>query len=183
MEKKPALKVNKIIVLSAAIGVVTIIIAMAFVIIPFINKDKMLKSEIMSGREKNVLIGKIRALGRHLKVYEKRIPEPGRGVSWLLGEVSDMAAKERIEVNSTKPGAPEDRGLYVKLYVVMDTVSTYSQLGRFISKVESYEKFLRVEQITVKRLDLDKDFDRNTSKFKPFDVKANIMISAVIFKE
>lgn len=183
MKKKTKAQPNKIIIISAVMIMATLFIAMVFIVIPFMNKSKALKSAIMQEREKNVLIGKIRAFGKHLKFYEKRIPESGRGVSWLLNEVSGMAAQEQIEVSSIKPGTPEDRGLYIKLYVVMDTVSTYIQLGRFIAKVESHEKFLRVDQITIKRCDLDKDFDKNASRFKPFDVKVNIVISAVIFKE
>lgn len=183
MKKNTKLQPNKIIVVSAAIGITTIILGVILILTPFINKNKTLRSEILEERKRNVLIGKIRGFGRHLKAYEKRIPEKGRGVSWLLSEVVDMAAKENMEVSSVKPGTPEDRGLYIKLYVVMDTISTYDQLGRFISRVESYDKFLLVEQISMKRRDLEKDFNKFSSKYSPFDVKANIVISTIIFKE
>lgn len=183
MKKETKGQSNKIVILTAGIIIATVLIGVILIAIPFVNKNKTLRSEILKERDKNVLIGKIRALGKHLKVYEKRIPEEGRGVSWLLSEVSDMAAREKIEILYIKPGTPEDRGMYVKSYVAMDAVSTYERLAKFISKVESYEKFLRVEQITIKRRDLDKDFSKDTSGFNPFDVKANIVISTVIFKE
>ena len=183
MKKNTNLQPNKLIIVSIAIGISTIVLGSVLIFAPFINKNKALRSDILEERKKNVLIGKIRGYGRHLRVYEKRIPEQGRGVSWLLSEVVDMASRENIEVSSVKPGAPEDRGLYIKIYVIMDTVSTYDQLGRFISKVESYDKFLLVEQTTIKRRDLEKDFNKFSSKHSAFDVKANIVISTIIFKE
>ncbi|MFH1853981.1 MAG: type 4a pilus biogenesis protein PilO [Candidatus Omnitrophota bacterium] len=183
MKKSVKPQPNKIIIISALMIIATLFIGFAFIFMPFMKKSKALRSEILDARDKTVLIGRINAFDKHLKAYEKRMPTEGRGVSWLLSEVLDMAAKEQIEVSSIKPGTPEDRDLYVKLYVVMDTISTYDQLGRFISRVESHKKFLRIEQITVKRCDIDKDFDKNTSKFNPFDVKANIVINTVVFKD
>jgi Tfp pilus assembly protein PilO len=182
MKKSEKKKVNKIIIVSAIIIIAALFIGTAFIYLPFLNKDKSLRAGILEERDRNVLIGKIRALGKHLKVYIQRLPE-GRGVSWLLSDVSDMASKEQIEVVSIKPGAPEDKGLYATLYVTMDTISTYHQLGKFISRVESSKKFLRVESVNIKRLDLDEGFNTETSRLKSFDVKGHIVISTVVLKE
>src|SRR3989338_42089 len=176
-------KANKIVIFSAIVGTVTLIIGIAFIYIQFLHQNKSLRETILLEREKNVLMGQIRALGRHLKVYERRILEQGRGVSWLLSKVSDMAADEHIEISSIRPGTPESWGAYTKLYVIAETVSTYHQLGRFISKIESFEKFLRIEKITVKRMDLDEGYEKEGAKFKSFDVKAYIEISTVVSKE
>jgi len=175
-------KLSKIVILSAIVVIVTIVVAVAVIYLPFLNKTKSLRSQILTERDRNVLIGKIRALGKHLKVYKKRIPEQ-RDVSWLLREVSDMATKEEIEISSIKPGIPEDRGLYTKLFVTMDTISTFHQLGKFVSIVESSEHFLRVDNIFIKRLDLDEDFSEDKAKFESFDVKAHIVVSTIILKE
>lgn len=177
-KKKP----NKVILMSAVITVITLAIGTLLIFMPFLNKRKSLRSEILNERDRNVLLGTARALGRHLKVYENRVPE-GRGVSWLLSQVSDMAAKEKIEVSSIKPGPPEDRGSYIKLYVMLDTVSTYHQLGKFISSIESSGKFLRVEDISIKRLDLEEGFKEEESDFDAFDAKSSIVISTIVLKE
>jgi Tfp pilus assembly protein PilO len=94
-----------------------------------------------------------------------------------------MASKERIDVASIKPGNPEDYGLYTKLFVIVDMVSNYSQLGKFIAGVESSEKFLKIESVNIKRMDLDEKFEKASSKFRAFDVNANIVISTVVPKE
>ncbi|MBU1912085.1 MAG: type 4a pilus biogenesis protein PilO, partial [Candidatus Omnitrophica bacterium] len=167
---------SKLFIATAVIAVLTLVTGIVFIYAPFADRNKSLRADILRERDKNILVGKIKALGKHIKVYNKRIPESG-GVSWLLGEISNMASKERIEVSSIKPGNPEDYGLYTKLSVVVEIASTYNQLGSFVSGIESSEKFLKVETINIKRMDLDEKFDKGSGKFKAFDVKANIVIS------
>jgi Tfp pilus assembly protein PilO len=174
---------NKLVIISIIISVALVITALVFIYMPFAEKTKSLRAEILKERDRNVLIGKIRALGKHLKVYEKRIPETDAGVSWLLGNVSDMASKEKIEISSLTPGAAEDYGLYKKVYVVVDMVASYAQFGRFISRVESSEKFLKVENLDIKRLDQEVVSGKGSGRFKPFDIKANVVISTLTMKE
>lgn len=173
---------NKLVILNAAVIMLVLVIGVIFIYMPFTDKNKSLRADILKERDKNVLIGRIRALSKYLKVYDKRIPEAG-GVSWLLGEVSNMASKEHIEISSIKPGSSEDYGVYTKLFVMVDIVSAYDQLGKFIASVESSEKFLKVEGINIKRMDLDEKFEKGSGKFKAFDVKANIVISTIVAKE
>lgn len=173
---------NKLIIVSAIIIIALITIGSFFIYMPFSEKTGSLRSEILRERDKNLLIGRIRAIGKHLKVYEKRVPQDA-SVSWLLGTVSDIASKERIEISSITPGAPEDYGLYTKLYVIMDIASTYSQLGRFVSMVESSEKFLRIEGMDIKRMDLGETSVKGPGRFKAFDVRTNIVISTLTTKE
>ncbi|MBU1146868.1 MAG: type 4a pilus biogenesis protein PilO [Candidatus Omnitrophica bacterium] len=182
MKKTEPKKISNTIILTAVVVVVTLFIGVIFIFIPFLSKSKAFRAEILHERDRNVLIGTVRALGKHLKVYEKRLPE-GRSVSWLLSQVSDMASGENIEIASIKPGTPEKRGLYTRLYVEMDITSTYHQLGRFMSKIESSEKFLRVERINTKRLDVDTDFQEDDPKVNAFDAKSHIIISMVVLKE
>ena len=178
-EKK---SLNKLVIINVVIIALVSVTGAMFIYKPFTDKDKSLRANILIERDKNVLIGKIKALNKHLKVYNKRIPEGG-GVSWLLGGISNMSSKEHIEVSSIKPGNPDDYGLYTKLSVIVDAATTYSQLGRFISGIESSEKFLKVESINIKRMDLDENFEKGSGKFKAFDVKANIVISTIVSKE
>lgn len=174
--------VNKLYIATAVIIVLTLIIGIVFIYVPFANKNKSLRADILKERDKNILVGKIKALGKYIKIYDKKIPEGG-GVSWLLGEISSMASSEHVEVSSMKPGNPEGYGLYTKLFVVVDLISTYNQLGSFISRIESSEKFLKIENINIKRMDIDEKFEKGSGKFRAFDVKANIVISTIVQKE
>lgn len=181
-KKREVNPANKLFITTAVIAVLTLVVGIVFIYAPFTDKNRSLRADILKERDKNILVGKIKALGKYIKAYDKRIPESG-GVSWLLGEISNMASKERIEVSSIKPGNPEDYGLYTKLFVVVEIASTYNQLGGFVSGIESSEKFLKVESVNVKRMGLDEKFDKGSGKFKAFDVKANIVISAIASKE
>jgi len=181
-KKKEDRTYSKLVIVSAAMAVLVLVISAIFIYMPFDDKTKSLRIEILKERDKNVLIGKIRAIGKHLKIYNKRIPEQG-GVSWLLGEVSNMASKEHIEIPSIKPGNPEDHGLYTKLFVIVDIACTYDQLGRFVAIIESSEKFLKVESLDIKRMDSEEKFEKGSGKFKAFDIKGNIVISTIVSKE
>ena len=154
---------NKLIIVNAVIIALVLVIGAMFIYMPFTDKNKSMRANILIERDKNILIGKIKALNKYLKVYNKRIPEGG-GVSWLLGEISSMASKENIEVSSIKPGNPDDYGLYTKLSVIVDATATYSQLGRFIAEIESSEKFLKVESVNIKRMDLDENFEKGSGR-------------------
>ncbi len=178
--KKP--KINNITIVSAAIVTVTVLVGAVFIYMPYKQKTEILVDQILRERDKNVLVAKIKALNDHLKVYKKRIPE-GRGVSWLLAEVSDMAAKENIDITSVKPGSPEDRGLYTRLYVTMDIVSNYGQLGRFMARIESSEKFIRVESVKTERIDLGRDFNPEDAKYNRYDLKTSVAISTLVLKD
>lgn len=178
-EKK---SLNKIVVINVVIIALVSVIGGVFIYKPFASKNRVIRENILIERDKNLLIGKIKALDKYLKVYDKRIPE-GVGVSWLLGEISNMASKEQVEVSSIKPDNPEDYGLYTKLFVVVDVATTYSQLGRFIAGIESSGKFLKVESANIKRMDLSENFEKGSDKFKAFDVKADIVISTIVPKE
>jgi len=174
--------INKFFIVSAINVILVLAIGIIFIYAPYSNKDKSLRADILRERDKNLLIGKIKALNKYIKVYNKRMAEDG-GVSWLLGEISSMAAKERIEVSSIKPLSPEDYGLYTKLFVAVDMVSTYNQFGKFISAMESSEKFLKVENANIRRLDIDEKFVKGSGKFKAFDIRANVVISTIVPKE
>ncbi len=181
MKKTAVKKINKIVVLHITVAIVMFIVGSLFIYKPFMDKNKALRAQILRERERNVLVGKIRALGKHLKVYGDMLPDQ-KNVSWLLALVSDMASKENIEISFIKPGELEDRGLYSKLYVVLDTISTYHQLGKFISRIEGSKKFLRIEHIDTNRLDLDENFNEDVTELRSFDVKSHIVISTIALK-
>ncbi|MFA5388253.1 MAG: type 4a pilus biogenesis protein PilO [Candidatus Omnitrophota bacterium] len=173
---------NKLVIFNVVMIAAALTVSIVFIYMPFSERNKSIRTDILKERDRNVLIGKIKALGKHLKVYDKRIHQ-GTGVSWLLGEISGMASKENIEISSIKPGNPEDYGLYTKLFVIVDITSNYNQFGRFIAAIESSEKFMKVESVNVKRMDLDDKFENGSGKFRAFDVKANIVISTIVPKE
>lgn len=179
IEKKT---LNKLVIVNIITVTLLLVTGTVFIYRPFMDKTKSTRQDILRERDRNILIGKIKALTKYLRVYDKRILKGG-SVSWLLGEISNTASKEHMEMSSIKPGSPEDYGLYTKLFVIVDAASTYNQLARFIAEIESSEKFMKIESVNIKRMDLDEKFEKDSGKFKAFDVKTNIVISAIVSKE
>lgn len=176
------LKIDKFVILTLVVTFITLIVGVVFIFKPFLNKTKMLRTRILYERDKNLLIGKIRALDKHLKVYKKRMPG-NKNVPWLLKTLSNMALDEGLEISYIEPGDSERGNLYTKLSVVLEVVSTYHQFGRFISRIESSDKFLKVENVKMVRLDSDKEFGVESAKLKAFDIKANITVGTIIIKK
>jgi len=173
---------NKLVIVSAIIIASVLVAGIISIYRPFAYKNKILRADILKERDKNILIGNIKALSKYIKIYDKRIPE-AESVSWLLSVVSNMASKERMKISSITPGDQEDYGLYTKLFVIVDTIATYNQFGKFIAAIESSEKFLKIESVNMKRMDLDENFAKDSEKFKAFDIKANIVISTIVRKD
>jgi len=172
---------RSVIIIAAAIIVFAIFIGAVFIYTPFKNATKELESKISVEKNKNALIGKINILGRNLEGYRKKIAEK-EDPSWLSKEISRIVSEEGIEVSSVEPGVVEKRDLYTKLDVTLDVYATYHQLGAFLSRIESEDRFFRVGSLNMKRLDLDEDFENLAERFKPFDVKANIVVTTVVLR-
>jgi len=172
---------KSILTAAAAIVVCTIFIGLVFIYIPFENKAKEFKSKISVEKDKNDIIARINTTGKRLEFYSKSLPE-AKDTSWLLKEISRISSEEGIETSSIESGDLKEKDLYSKLNVTLNVYASYHQLGVFLSRVESEEKFFRIESLNMKRLDLDSNFENLTERFKPFDVKANIVISTVILR-
>jgi len=175
-------KWNKIIIINSVIAALVLTVSITFIYKPFADKSKAIRADILKERDKNILIGKIKGLSKHIKIYDKRIPD-AESVSWLLSIVSNMASKEFIKISSITPGESEDFGLYTKLSVVVDMTVTCNQFGKFISAIESSEKFLKIESVNMKRLDFEEKTEKDFGKFKAFDIRANVVISTIVRKE
>ncbi len=182
MKKDIFAKENRIILITWAIAIVTIIAGISFIYIPFLKAQDSLKIKIAREKDKNALIGEIKALVRYLDIYKKRVPE-GRSSSWLLKEISDMAKKEGLTIINIKAEEPERRASYTRLSVVIDTASSYHQLSKFVSGIETSEKFLRIEELVAKRLDVEEKFIKDASSFNSFDVGSHIVISTILWNE
>ena len=181
MEKSEGKKFsyNKITILTVIIIVITLAIGGWGIFRPFLNRGKSLRREILHERDKNIVLGKMAVLDEYLRIYDKRIPK-NRNVSWLLGELTEAAKKEGIDIVSITPSDPEDRGIYIKLSVTMEIRSDYNQLGRFISMIESSKKFFRVEKCYI--TEYHPDSKEETEEGGALKVKSYVVVSTVVFK-
>lgn len=169
---------KKILFISAAVFFLAIFIGVAFIYRPFISKKIFLKNKIVEERKRNLYLAQIKLLKEHVDFYEERLPEQ-KSVSWLLEEVSRLASENGLNLISIKPEAQEDKGGFIKLPIRIKANLTYHVLGKFLSNLESSKKFIKVENIQLRRV----EEVRGDKKDKSFKVSADILVSSIILKD
>ena len=70
---------------------------------------------------------------------------------WLLHEVARLAQDAGVEVLSISPQPPLNGDEAISLGVALQCVSSYHQLGHFLSRIEHAERFIRVDELNVTR--------------------------------
>lgn len=169
---------NKIFFISGSIIFIVIFIGTVFIYKPFILKKEGLKNKIQEETKRNLYLAQIKLIKEHVDLYEKRLPER-KSVSWLLEEVSRIASESALELISIKPEGPEERGNFTKLPIRIEAHSTYHELGKFLSQLESSKKFFKIEDLQLKRV--EEEGGKDTAK--SFKIRANILMSSIILKE
>ena len=72
-------------------------------------------------------------------------PDP----DWFLTEVGAVTKEAGIQVTSISPQSPKPGADGTALFVSLQVITTYHQLGRFLSRLESRPRLIRVDQLDV----------------------------------
>ncbi|MFH1783203.1 MAG: type 4a pilus biogenesis protein PilO [Candidatus Omnitrophota bacterium] len=175
-------KSNNIVLITVGMVILTLAVGVLIVYFPFLAKYKTISNKIMDERNRNLLIAEIGVTEKYLDFYERRL-SGDKGITWLLKEVSGLAATESIKIVNIKPLDSEKKKDYTRLSLKLETISTYYQLGKLVSSIESSEKFLVIDKIDIKRLDSMEMYGDMEEKHKPFDIYSDIIISTVAWRE
>lgn len=170
---------KKVLFISTAVAFIAIFIGFSFIYKPFISKKVSLRTRITEERKKNLYLAQIKLLKEHVDFYEKRLLEQ-KNVSWLLDEISRLASENGLELLSLKPESPEDQTGFIKLPIRIEANLTYHGLSRFLSNLESSKKFIKVENLQLKRIE---EVVQEGGKPESFKVRANILVSSIILKD
>jgi len=101
-----------------------------------------------TARTKEDLIKEISAMREAIEYYEKRIPSE-KGIPWLLKELSRVARETGIRYVSITPMSEERSELFVKIPMSVQIKCGYHSLGRYLSKIESSQRFMTVDDISI----------------------------------
>lgn len=96
----------------------------------------------------------IEAQKTKIKSYEKNF-SPAGDVSWAIESVTELAKKSGLTVTSMSPAEPEKKGDFDKLSLKVEADCGYHELGKFVSLLESSDRFLKVSALNAKRLKSD----------------------------
>lgn len=110
-----------------------------------IRNEKQNKANI-----KERLIKEVNAMRESIKYYEQKLPTaPEKKISWLLIELSRIARETGIKYLSITPQAEEKKELHIRVPIKIEIQCGYHSLGKFLSKIESSQRFMNVDNITI----------------------------------
>lgn len=166
-----------IVLLACAVGVLLIVV---FLIIPAWIERPVLRRDIQAMeaqiRQVNSLNQKRQGWEKDLKVNGPFIEKVQKSVfsdesvSVLLGQISRMARESHVDVLASKP-LPEKTVFQAPYYLKYQPIGYeftlqggYHDLGQLASRIETYEKLLRIQSIEI--LPTEKSSGRHTAELK-----------------
>ena len=88
---------------------------------------------------------------------EKQI-SPEKDPNWLRLQLTDLAQKSKIKINSLEPLRTENFSHYTYTTFRMSTNCTYLDLLNFVNNIESCEKLLIIESLNLSSHDIKLQF-------------------------
>ncbi len=121
---------------------------------------KQLEEELESARAvaelRPVLEKQIQEMGDKLSYYERRLPNE-KEVPKLLVELRRAVEEEGVQLEALKAGDPENRGTYTTVPFDVEVTGGYHELGKFVNTLESGERFLAVNDLSIETSRREKD--------------------------
>ena len=74
---------------------------------------------------------------------------PHADVDWLVQEMSRIARETGVQLSQIDPQRPRDIDGYTQLSESLQFTSSYHTLGHFLSKLESSDRVIQVDQLTL----------------------------------
>lgn len=157
---------NKNIAVIAAVLAVALVIDVFFILLPLTAKNFRLKSQIVAIRKDMGLLSgqaadissiknRLEAAKIEQRECEKRLPKEDE-VSVIIGGISAIAGKAGVEMIAVKPvkldaaekPSAEDKILH-EVPIEIFAKGGYHQIGQFINKLESLDKFVEIKDIEI----------------------------------
>ena len=102
--------------------------------------------ELIAGAER--YRQEIARLEKRIKVYEAKLPEQ-REVPELFRELDQIAGQSQIKINSVGEEESHEMEHYSRHWMELGLEGGYHELGRFVNKLESLGRFIKVDDIEV----------------------------------
>lgn len=115
---------------------------------------RLIKTQIAEEQASQGTTGEVAALLGQIERYRGRLPKDA-DPSWLAQEVESIAQRMGVQVNSITQDAPQPIEQFTHLSVTLQLTATYHQLGAFLDEIERSPRFIRVDRLSVDRLDED----------------------------
>lgn len=81
-----------------------------------------------------------------VEAYRRRLAPEGE-VAWLVQAVGELAREAGVRLATINPKRPRAFGELTQLSVALHLSASYHQLGQLLSRIESAEHFLHVDEL------------------------------------
>ena len=157
---------NKNIVVIGAAAAVILFVDIFLILSPLTALNFKLKAQIVSIKKDTDVLNRqvtdvsaikngLEAARNEQKEYEKRLPKDEE-VPVLLGGISAIAGKIGVEMIAVRPvkletfgKTPESDTIFHAVPVEIFAKGGYHQIGQFINKLESLDKFVEIKDIEI----------------------------------
>jgi|GEM_PF-1320147 len=177
---------KKIIILTAAIFILTMFVGYNFVYLSGVKWAQQLKFNIKELENASVLLKEIKGLNDKITVYlNKSLDSPDP--SMFISRVSDIAHECGVSIDSLNIGNSTSDGEYTFLSCKIGFVVSYRRLKFFINKLENDKKFIRIDSLSVIPIGKETKKDQaqqlvNTNKFAERFGKSLIAVGEIVKK-
>ena len=110
------------------------------------NKVEAQKAEIANEQEYKTSKAIYEELAEHLPPFEKRN-------EWLLAEMLAIFDKVKVLPSRTGKHNLEESGIFVLSSITYEVESDFAELGRLMESIENHDKFLRVSELAIARME------------------------------
>lgn len=132
-----------------------------FILRPICNKCADLKTQIVSVKNNinslNQQISSMDNIKRQLEAlrqeqsdYEKKFPKEEE-IPALFDSLSNIALKSGVAIIAIKPSHPAQEAVFHEIPMEISAKGGYHQIGQFINKLETSDRFIEVKDIEIKQ--------------------------------
>lgn len=120
------------------------------VYLPYQHKVRELQEQVAKQRQTHELQAQLAKSLEELEQLRKVLPaQPD--TEWLVRAVGELAEEAGLQLTSIVPQSPQAVQEFTRLSVNLQLVTSYHQLGKFISLLERSKSFLKIDGLDIAR--------------------------------
>jgi len=139
-------RMQKLLIITLGIAVLTGAGGMAAIQKPWLEQRRLLLDRRKQEQEKSTLLSAIQRQAGQLEKQKKTVLLQG-GTSILISEVSRLASKSSLQIESVMPKTEVNFGPFTQFQIEVEATSNLQGLLSFLSALERHEPLLKIDRL------------------------------------
>ncbi len=139
-------RMQKLLIMTLGIAVLTGAGGMVAIQKPWLEQRRLLLDRRKQEQERSALLAAIQRQAGQLEKQKQTVLLQG-GTSILISEVSRLASKSGLQIESVMPKAEVHFGPFTKFQIEVEATSNLQGLLNFLSALERHEPLLKVDRL------------------------------------